>query len=73
MRTQQISTHWLRRTTLTWVERNFGHAVARAFAGHTDGSGSPGATATYVKATVQEVAAAVAGLTGEDHPVASER
>jgi len=32
--TQQISTHWLRHTTLTWVERNFGYAVARAYAGH---------------------------------------
>jgi hypothetical protein len=28
-RTQQVSTHWLRHTTLTWVERNFGYAVAR--------------------------------------------
>ncbi|MER7282421.1 site-specific integrase [Dactylosporangium sp. NPDC000244] len=27
--TQQISTHWLRHTTLTWVERNFGYAIAR--------------------------------------------
>jgi hypothetical protein len=26
--TQQISTHWLRHTTLTWVERNYGHAIA---------------------------------------------
>jgi integrase len=26
---QQISAHWLRHTTLTWVERNFGYAVAR--------------------------------------------
>jgi hypothetical protein len=34
--TQQISTHWLRHTTLTWVERNFGYAIARAYAGHTD-------------------------------------
>ena len=33
--TQQISTHWLRHTTLTWVERNFGYAVARAYAGQT--------------------------------------
>jgi len=30
--TQQISTHWLRHTTLTWVERNFGYAIARAYA-----------------------------------------
>jgi hypothetical protein len=45
--------------------------VARAYAGHTDGGGN-GSTATYVRATVQEVAAALAGLTGEDHPLASE-
>lgn len=32
--TQQISTHWLRHTTLTYVERSYGHAVARAYAGH---------------------------------------
>lgn len=68
--TQQISTHWLRHTTLTWVERSFGYAVARAFAGHTDSGGDPGSTATYVRATVQEVAAAVAALTGEPHPLA---
>ncbi|HEX5407759.1 MAG TPA: site-specific integrase [Pseudonocardiaceae bacterium] len=68
--TQQISTHWLRHTTLTWVERNYGHAVARGFAGHTH-SGDPNSTATYVRATVDEVAAAVAALTGEPHPLAS--
>ena len=66
--TQQISTHWLRHTTLTWVERNFGYAVARAYAGHTDSGNEPGATATYVRATLQEVAAALAALTGEPHP-----
>jgi integrase/recombinase XerC len=26
--TQDVSTHWIRHTTLTWVERNFGFAVA---------------------------------------------
>ncbi|WP_228539998.1 site-specific integrase [Nocardia sp. XZ_19_385] len=31
---QGVTAHWLRHTTLTWVERNFGYAVARAFAGH---------------------------------------
>jgi integrase len=71
VRTQQISTHWLRHTTLTWVERSYGHAVARAYAGHTDSGGS-GATDTYVRATVQEIAAALAGLTGEEHPLATE-
>jgi len=69
--TQQISTHWLRHTTLTWVERAFGHAVAKAYAGHTD-SDSAGSTGTYVRASVQEVAAALAALTGEDHPLASD-
>jgi integrase/recombinase XerC len=68
--TQQISTHWLRHTTLTWVERNFGYAVARAYAGHTDSGNEPGATATYVRASLAEVAAALAALTGEAHPLA---
>jgi integrase/recombinase XerC len=66
---QGISTHWLRHTTLTWVERTFGYAVARAYAGHTDSGGDPGTTATYVRATLQEVAAALAALTGEPHPL----
>lgn len=66
---QQISTHWLRHTTLTWVERNFGYALARAYAGHTD-SGGGGVTATYVRASVHEVATALAALTGEPHPLA---
>ncbi|MCU1680267.1 MAG: integrase [Amycolatopsis sp.] len=67
--TQQISTHWLRHTTLTWVERNFGYAVAHGFAGHTDDGGDAGTTTTYIRATVEEVAAALAALTGEPHPL----
>lgn len=67
--TQEISTHWLRHTTLTWVERNFGYAVARAFAGHTDHNTDAGTTTTYIRATVQEVATALATLTGEPHPL----
>ena len=67
-----ITTHWLRHTTLTWVERNFGYAVAQAYAGHTDRTNDVGSTATYVKATIQEVAAALAALTGEPHPLASD-
>ncbi|MGH3159577.1 MAG: hypothetical protein ACRDNF_23800, partial [Streptosporangiaceae bacterium] len=69
---QGISTHWLRHTTLTWVERHFGYATARAYAGHNDSSGDPGATATYVRASLQEVAAALAALTGEPHPLAAQ-
>jgi len=71
VRTQQVSTHWLRHTTLTWVERNFGFAIAHAYAGHTDGAGDTGgATSTYVRATLAEVATALAALTGEPHPLA---
>jgi hypothetical protein len=56
---------------LTWVERNFGFAVAHAYAGHTDGVGDTGSvTSTYVRATLSEVAAALAALTGEPHPLA---
>lgn len=69
--TQQISTHWLRHTTLTWVERTFGYAVAREYAGHTDSGSDAGTTTTYVRASLQEVAAALAALTGEPHPLAS--
>lgn len=69
---QGISTHWLRHTTLTWVERNFGYAVAQAFAGHADSSADHyGATATYVRAGIEEVAAALSALTGEPHPLAT--
>lgn len=67
---QQVSAHWLRHTTLTWVERNFGYAVAQAYAGHTARGRDGSATATYVKGTVQEVATALAALTGEPHPLA---
>ncbi|MEU1811683.1 tyrosine-type recombinase/integrase [Micromonospora aurantiaca (nom. illeg.)] len=66
---QQVSTHWLRHTTLTWVERNFGYSIARAYAGHSESGGDVGTTATYVKATLQEVAAALSALTNEPHPL----
>jgi integrase len=69
--TQQISMHWIRHTTLTWVERNFGYAIARAYAGHTGTGGEAGATSTYVRASLPEVAAALAALTGEPHPLAT--
>jgi integrase/recombinase XerC len=70
--TQQISTHWLRHTTLTWVERTFGYAVARAYAGHCDSGSDAGTTTTYVRASVQEIAAALAALTGEPHPLGGD-
>lgn len=67
---QQVSTHWLRYTTLTWVERHFGYAVARAYAGHNHRTDF-GTTATYVRADLYEVAVALAALTGEPHPLAA--
>ncbi|MEV0760410.1 site-specific integrase [Nocardia sp. NPDC050435] len=67
--TQQVTAHWLRYTTLTWVERHFGYAVAREFAGHTDTGGNIGATYTYVRASLYEVAEALSVLTGEPHPL----
>ncbi|MEV1072694.1 hypothetical protein [Micromonospora parva] len=65
---QGITTHWLRHTTLTWVERHSGYGVARAYAGHTDSPGA--ATTTYIKADLHAVAAALAALTGQPHPLA---
>jgi integrase/recombinase XerC len=44
--------------------------VARAYAGHTDSGSETGTTATYVRASLTEVAAALAVLTGEPHPLA---
>ncbi|MFD2474738.1 tyrosine-type recombinase/integrase [Amycolatopsis silviterrae] len=69
-----ITTHWLRHTTLTWVERNFGYATAQAYAGHSTQTSPAHATstATYVKATIHDVATALAALTGEPHPLARD-
>jgi integrase/recombinase XerC len=69
---QQITSHWLRHTTLTWVERNFGYAVARGYAGHADSGGDSGATTTYVRASLQEIATALSALTGEPHPLCAQ-
>jgi integrase len=66
--THGISTHWLRHTTLTWVERHFGYGIARAYAGHTDSVGP--ATTTYIKAQIHDVATALAAMTGQPHPLA---
>ena len=69
--TQQISTHWIRHTILTWVERRFGFAVAQAYAGHEDHGRAGKTMATYVRAGLPEVATALAALTGEPHPLST--
>jgi integrase len=63
-----VSTHWLRHTTLTWVERQFGYGIARAYAGHTDSVGP--ATTSYIKADIHEIATALSAMTGQLHPLA---
>jgi integrase/recombinase XerC len=65
VRTQQISTHWIRHTTLTWVETSVTRWRGRTRATPT------AATSTYVRASLSEVAAALAALTGEPHPLAT--
>ena len=75
VKTQQVTTHWIRHTILTWVERRFGFAVAQAYAGHqnaSQGARAMGATGTYVRAGLPEVATALSVLTGEPHPLAPE-
>jgi integrase len=62
-----VSTHWLRHTILSWVERHYSYAIARAYAGHTENK--RGVTLTYVKGLPAEVAAALAALTQEPHPL----
>ncbi|MGW5645374.1 hypothetical protein ACWEV3_15880 [Saccharopolyspora sp. NPDC003752] len=45
--------------------------MARAYAGHTDNNnGDGGSTTTYTRADIREIAAALAALTGEPHPLA---
>jgi hypothetical protein len=64
---KQVTVHWIRHTTLTFVEREFGLSVARRFAAHRD----PGAvTFIYTKATLIECAEALVALTGQPHPLA---
>jgi integrase len=63
---QNVSTHWLRHTTITWVERHYGYGIARAYAGHTDTHGA--STTTYITGQPHEVALALSALTGEPHP-----
>ena len=56
--------HDLRRTGATFIERAFGHAVARGWLRHRSGNQTDG----YVLAAQQEVARAVEWLTGSPHP-----
>ena len=56
VRVQGISAHWFRHTTLRFVERNFGKAVAKVYGGHSDRFSS--ANDIYTAASIEEVARA---------------
>jgi integrase/recombinase XerC len=64
-----LCAHVLRHTAGTAVERIAGFAVASAFLGHSQNGRGP--TSIYTKASIHEVAAAIAKLTGEPHPLAT--
>jgi len=55
-----VSSHWVRHTTITWIDRAFNPTIAQAFAGHAPAS----TTAGYSKTSPEEIAAAHAALTG---------
>lgn len=61
-----MSAHVLRHPAITAIGRLAGYPVAQAFAGHAP----PSVTSRYLHATLAEVAATVATLTGEPHPLA---
>jgi integrase len=61
-----VSAHVLRYTAINAVGRLAGYAVAQAFAGHAP----PSVTGLYLRARPCDVAAAVAELTEEPHPLA---
>lgn len=60
-----VSCHWLRHTTLTWVDRAFNQSVARAYAGHSAGSVTDG----YTTSTQDEIKRAHAVITGKQPKV----
>jgi integrase len=61
-----VSAHVLRHTAINAVARLAGYPVAQTFAGHTPAH----VTGRYLNASLTEVAAAIATLTGEEHPLA---
>lgn len=61
-----VSAHVLRYTAISAIGRLAGYAVAQAFAGHSP----PSVTGLYLRARPSDVAAAVAVLTDEPHPLA---
>ena len=65
---QGVSSHFLRHTVITWVDRIAGHSVARAFAGHS----ASDTTGFYTKADFLEIVNAHSVITGTAHPTQIE-
>ncbi|WP_084495034.1 tyrosine-type recombinase/integrase [Nocardia shimofusensis] len=68
VRSHGITAHWIRHTTLRYVERRFGTAVAKSYGGHSDNYRT--ANDIYTRAGIEEVARALSEITGEPHPLA---
>lgn len=66
--TASVDSHTLRKTAIALVERASSHEVARAFAGHAESN----VTSHYAAASIEEVAAVVAYLNGQAHPLAPD-
>jgi integrase len=64
-----VSSHWMRHYSISSTEQIAGYATAAAHAGHRL---LRGATASYVKVGLPEVAAAFSRLWGEPHPCAAQ-
>lgn len=54
---RNVATHWLRHTTLTWVERRYNLSIAHGYAGHAHRR-SDNITTVYTKPTLTELATA---------------
>lgn len=63
-----VSSHWLRHTILTFVDRAFNQTVARGYAGHSAGTVTEG----YSTPIGPEIMRAHSVLTGRLHPLAAE-
>jgi integrase len=64
-----ISAHVLRHTAINNIAHLAGYPTAQTFAGHTPSH----VTGRYLQATITQVAAAIATLTGQPHPLARRR
>jgi len=67
--TQQITTYWIRHTTLTWVEGTSALRLPRPTPA-TRNTVVGKAMVTYIRAGLPEVATALTASTGEPHPLA---